>query len=274
MPFSVVLIYIALMGFIFIAQPLSLSQVEAFCDGFITLFCFFGAFNLYRVAYRFEKNDPARITWLLFALGLFCEGVGYLVYFLYEVLLNLYLTFPQVADLSIMAGLICYIISFRIFKIQINQLEAFQSSFRNGIANGLFLIFVALNLVFISTHTLSNPATPLWFRLVFLIYPIFDMCLAYFCLHLALAFLSMGRSPIARPWFVLVGAFGLLFVTDSLFAYINLQGLYNPYSLILPLKGFAYLLISYASHLQLKFIRNIDAFEVSEPLWQNEDETD
>lgn len=265
MPFPVILIYLALMGFIFSVQPFSISHVEAFCDFFITLFCFVGALNLYRVAYRYEKSDAAHATWLLFALGLFCEGIGYLVYFLYEVLLDLYLTFPQVADLSIMSGMICYIISFRIFKQQINALDAYQSSTRAWMANGLFILFVALNIIFISLPTLSNPATPLWLRLVFLIYPAFDIFLAYYCLHLALAFLSMGRSPIARPWLILVCAFALLFMTDSWFAYINLQGLYNPYSLILPLKGFAYLLLSYASHLQLAFIQQIDAFEVSEP---------
>ncbi|MBZ0257447.1 hypothetical protein K8I31_15375 [bacterium] len=267
MPFPFIVIYIVVMGYIFTAQPLSAPQVEAFCDGVITLFCLMGAVNLYRVAYHYEKSDSARVTWLLFSLGLFFEGCGYLVYFLYEVLLDLYLTFPQVPDIAIMSGMICYIISFQHFKKHVNQIEAFQSQIRNWIANGAFAALVLLNIIYISIPTISNPGIPLWVRLIFLIYPALDILIAYYCLHLAMAFLSLGASPIARPWFILVCAFSIFLLTDSLFAFINLQSLYTPYSIILPCKGFAYLLISYASHQQLKLIYEIDSIESGDLSW-------
>lgn len=272
MPFFVVIAYIVVMGAIFIFRLLPEVYVEAFNDGVIAIVCLTGSYQLFRVYKRFQSGDAARLSWLMFMIGLFGEGVGHVWYSTQEFMHGEVESFPNTADIFIMAGAICYIISFWNFKRRLKGVELLENVVNIWMVNAVFLILVLLNSYFIIYPTIADPEESLWMRILYLYYPVFDMVLAYFCLHLALSFLTLGQSPVAKPWAVLVIAYMIFLVTDSAYAYFEVIGTYHPYMLINPGWGLAYLCVSHAAYLQNKLMRSMQDIHLDANFWDESDD--
>ncbi len=270
MPFLVIILYIVVMGSIFTFRLMPENSVEAFNDGVIALVCLIGSCCLFRIVKRFQSGDAVRISWLLFAIGLLGEGIGHVWYSTQEFISGEVVSFPNTADYFIMAGAVCYVISFWNFKRLINKNELFHFGKNFWIANGVFAILVILNIVFIIQPTLADPDETFWMRIFYLYYPVFDTLLAYFCLHLAFSFLSLGQSPVAKPWLILVIAFMIFLVTDSAYAYFEVIGTYHPYMLINPGWGLAYLCVSHAAYSQLKVMKAVESVKISDFNWDDD----
>lgn len=262
MPFSAIIIYIVVMGSVFTFRLLPEDYVEAFNDGVIALVCLSGCYYLSHVYRRFKPNDPVRYCWLLFGIGLFGEGIGHVWYSAQQFMVGEVVNFPNTADFFIMVGAVCYVASLWNFRrlVKSNELLV-ESRLLFWVANLVFLLLLALNVIYIILPTLALPDEPLWLRLLYLYYPVFDTFIAYFCLHLALSFISMGQSPVAKPWVILVIAFLIFLVTDSAFAYIDLAGNYHPYLFINPGWGLAYLCVSHAAYVQSKLMDSVQSIE-------------
>lgn len=230
------------------------TRLEAFNDCFITIVCWIGAYQAYNLVKRFDRTDEARICWLLFGVGLFLEGVGHAIYMTSEFFIGDTISFPFYSDYFIVAGEILYIVSFRSFLYHINQSDLLPKTHRRNLSNNIFWgIFIAQT-VFYLIPTLKASTDSLWFSMLFLIYPTIDLVLAYYCLHLAMIFYSMGHSPVARPWVILVAAFFVFLITDTVYMHMESWDLYHPYLWINPGWGLAYLLISYAVLRQRKLM--------------------
>lgn len=272
MPLFVIIAYIIIMGAVFVFRLLPEVYVEAFNDGVIAVVCLVGSYHLFRVFKRFQSGDSARISWLMFAIGLLGEGVGHVWYCSQEFIHGEVESFPNMADTFIMAGAICYIISFWNFNRQLKSVELIKQGSTRWLANSIFFVLVLLNCAFIIYPTLSDPEEALWLRVLYIYYPVFDMFLAYFCLHLALSFLTLGQSPVAKPWAVLVIAFMIFLVTDSAYAYFEVLGTYHPYMLINPGWGLAYLCVSHAAYLQYKLMGSMQSIQIDANFWDDSDD--
>jgi hypothetical protein len=274
MPLFVIIAYIAVMGAVFTFRLMPEVYVEAFNDGVIAVVCLVGSYHLFRVYKRFESGDVARPSWMFFMIGLLGEGIGHVWYSTQEFMHGEVESFPNTADIFIMAGAICYVISFWKFKRNLKNVDLLNNVANIWLANAIFLILVILNCVFVIYPTISDPEEALWLRILYLYYPVFDTFLAYFCLHLALSFLSLGQSPVAKPWAVLVIAFMIFLVTDSAYAYFEVLGTYHPYMLINPGWGLAYLCVSHAAYLQYKLMSSMQDIKIDEHFWDDSDEED
>ncbi len=254
MPLYGIFIYIAVVIMVYVFRLLPEERVEASNDAFISVACLFGFYNLWRVSKQFEKGERTGFCWFLFSLGLLCEGIGHVIYSVQEFAYNTYLTFPNVADVLIIIGAGFYIYSLHLFLHEINRLQLFPDSHRKLIANIITLVIVVLTAYFIVYPVMVDDSEPLWLRLAYQIYPVIDIFLAWYSFHLLLAFSVMGFSPVSKPWLVIVLAFMAFFITDTAYAYYEVLGLYHPYLLINPGWGLSYLLMSYASYLQIKLM--------------------
>ncbi|MBZ0255783.1 hypothetical protein K8I31_06950, partial [bacterium] len=166
MPFFVVIAYIVVMGAIFIFRLLPEVYVEAFNDGVIAIVCLTGSYQLFRVYKRFQSGDAARLSWLMFMIGLFGEGVGHVWYSTQEFMYGEVESFPNTADIFIMAGAICYIISFWNFKRRLKGVELLENVVNIWMVNAVFLILVLLNSYFIIYPTIADPEESLWMRIL------------------------------------------------------------------------------------------------------------
>ncbi len=271
MPFIIIVLYILVMGAIFLFRLMPEVYVEAFNDGVIAVVCLMGTYHLFRVVKRFQCGDAVRISWLLFAVGLLAEGVGHVWYSVQEFAAGEAMAFPNTADFFIMAGAICYVVSFWNFRRLIKQNEMLELGKSAWIANSVFVALLILNIVFIIQPTLADTEESLGMRLLYLYYPVFDTFLAYFCLHLALSFFSLGQSPVAKPWTILVIAFLIFLVTDSAYAYFDIIGTYHPYMLINPGWGLAYLCVSHAAYVQSKLMSEVQTIRIGDIDWDADD---
>jgi hypothetical protein len=269
MPFIAIVIYIVLMGSIFIFRLLPEEQMETFNDSVITVVCLVGSIQLFRITRLFQPGDEVRKSWMLFAIGLSCEAIGHLWYSVQGFVYGEVFTFPNTADVFIMAGAVCYVISFWNFSQQVKKNALLNVGSLAWVVNGIFLALVALNVIFIVRPILMDTSESLWMRFLYLYYPVFDTFLAFFCLHLALSFLQLGQSPIAKPWAILVGSFLIFLVTDSTYAYFDVIDAYHPYLLINPGWGLAYLGVSHAAYVQEKVIRATHSIQVSDDFWSH-----
>lgn len=271
MPFFAIVVYVVVMGAVFTFRLMPETYVEAFNDGVIALVCLTGSFFLFRVTRRFQPGDPVRFCWLMFAIGLLGEGLGHVWYSSIGFMYGEVFTFPNLADVFIMAGAVCYVISFWNFKRQLGGNDLMSLGAKAWIANGIFAVLVLLNVVFIIYPLMADAEEPLYMRLLYIYYPVFDSILAYFCLHLALSFLSLGQSPVARPWMILVIAFSIFLVVDSAYAYFDVIGTYHPYMLINPGWGLAYLCVAHAAYVQYRLMDSMGSIEISDDFWADDD---
>lgn len=230
------------------------AMVEASNDAFISIVCFFGFYNLLMVSNRFQKGERAGRCWFLFSIGLLLDAAGHTVYAVQEFTINEAMAFPNIADVFIIVGQILYITSLFLFLRDINRLQLFPPSKRKLIANAIVLLIVGLTIYFIIYPGMTDDSEPLWLRFAYQIYPVMDIFLSLFSIHLLLAFTVMGYSPVSKPWLVIVTGFLTFFITDSAYAYFEVLGTYHPYLLINPGWGLAYMLLSYSSYLQIKLM--------------------
>lgn len=254
LPFFGIVIYIAVIVLVYSLRLLPETLVEASNDAFISIVCFFGFYNLLAVSKRFQKNESTGKCWFIFSIGMLLDAVGHSTYAVQEFAWNEAMAFPNIADVLIISGQIMYITSLGYFLREINRLQLFPASNRKIIANAIVFVIVALISYFIIYPGMLDDSEPLWLRCAYQIYPLMDIFLSLFSIHLLLAFTVMGFSPISKPWLVIVAGFILFFITDSAYAYTEVIGVYHPYMLINPGWGLSYMLLSYASYLQIKLM--------------------
>jgi hypothetical protein len=229
-------------------------MVEASNDAFISFACYLGFYNLWRVSKRFDKDENSGRCWFIFSIGLLFDAVGHTVYAVQEFAYGEAMSFPNIADVLIITGQISYITSLAFFLNEINHLQLFPTSKRKVIGNTVVLFLAASIIYFIIYPVMIDDSEPLYMRCLYQIYPVMDIFLSWYAIHLLLAFTVMGFSPISKPWVVIVMGFMLFFITDSTYAYYEVIGNYHPYLLINPGWGLSYLLLSYASTLQIKLM--------------------
>ncbi len=258
MPCWGIVLYLVLMGCIFIFRLLPESKVEMVNDTIISIVCFLGSIQLFSVCRYLEPKDSIRRIWFLFGVGLFLESIGHGIYAWFELLSNEAISFPFYSDYFITTSMLLYSYSFSYFYYHLDQSDILPHSERKNIANLLFLVLFIVQGIFYIYPTMTEYSESLWMRILYLIYPVLDLVIAYFCLHLVIAFSVMGRSPIAKPWVILVIAYFVFLFTDSAYAYVELWGNYHPYLWINPGWGLAYLLVAHASYKQRKMMIRID----------------
>lgn len=249
------------MGLIYGFRILPETRLEAFNDCIITLACFIGSFQLYCVTKRFDREDEVRINWLLFCIGLFLEGAGHAIYSVSEFLIGDTISFPYYSDYFIAAGETLYIFSFRSFLLHFIRSDMLPKNRRESVSNILFIVILLAQIAFYLIPSIKTSEDSIWEQILYLIYPLLDLTIAYYCVHLALALYSMGHSPIAKPWIILVAAFFVFLITDTVYMYIELWEMYHPYLWINPGWGLAYFLISYAAFRQRKLMDFFDTVD-------------
>lgn len=254
MPLYGVIAYIVVVILVYTMRLLPETMVEASNDAFISFACFLGFYNLWQVSKRFGADEPSRRCWFIFSIGLLFDAIGHTIYSVQEFVLNVVMTFPNIADIMIIAGQISYITSLYLFLREINRLHLFPPSKRKIIGSCIFLILTALIVYYIIYPVMIDDSESLFMRCLYQIYPVMDIFLSWYSIHLLLAFSVMGFSPISKPWLVIVLGFFLFFITDSAYAYYEVTGEYHPYLLINPGWGLSYLLLSYASSLQINLM--------------------
>lgn len=270
MPFIVVVAYCVIVALVYSFRLIPEDQVEACNDAVIAITTGFASWQVFSIMKQFAPGEPSRTCWMLFACGLFCDFIGHTIYSVAQLVVGTVLTFPHAADIFIMIGQLLYVISFILFLLQMTKLVLFEDKGMTSLANGIFIVLLSLNLYFIIVPTILLEEETAFMRALYLVYPVFDTLLAFTCLHLALHFWAMGRSPLTRPWFVMAIAFLIFMVTDSAYAYVNLNGWYHPYLLINPGWGLAYLLVSYATYLQRCLMTSVELIDV-EALFAEDD---
>lgn len=257
MPFIVIVVYVVAVVLVYTFRIIPEDYVEAANDTVIAFATGFGAWQVFRITRLFTPGETSYRCWMFFAFGLLMDSIGHFTYSIAQLVLGTFLTFPHAADWFIIVAQFAYAISFIMFLRQMRSLDITPKGIIPWIANGLFLVLLGLNIYFIILPTMQLEEETVLMRALFLVYPLYDTILAYTGLHLALMFYAMGRSPLTKPWTVLVIAFLIMMVTDSAFAYVDLNDHYHPYLLINPGWGLAYLLISYAAYLQRGLVTRI-----------------
>jgi hypothetical protein len=246
------------------------NRIETYNDIFITFVCFVSACQLFQVYRRFDRRDYARFSWLLFGIGMLAETVGYGIYAVEEILFNHFISFPNIADVAIIAGVFFYVGSFGFFLSLLNHHSIRPPLSRRIAANTVFVILLIFHLFFFTFPMILDASTPIWMRILYQVYPAVDLLLAYFCLHVAMAWLTAGETKAATPWMVMVLAFFILLFTDYVYNYMTLWNLYHPYQWINPGWGLAYLLGSHAAYLQKKLMSQYQENQIELPFSINE----
>lgn len=259
-PIILIVAYVIFIATVFPTQAISEDLIEGINDSLIALFCLFGATLLYQVSLRFNKSDGNRTTWSLFALGLFCEGIGHVIYSIAGIVIGPVEDFPHVSDIIIAIGGVLYIVSLSRFLIDLVSTDLLPPKRYMWIANAVFALYAAVFILLVILPVTQNYEVSVAMRAAYLVYPIIDSVIVFLCIHLALIFLSMGQSPMARPWMILVIAFLVFALTDSAFAYYHLiLDEYHPYLWINPGWGLAYLLIMLGASKQLYLMSQWDS---------------
>ncbi|RJP25121.1 MAG: hypothetical protein C4527_17480 [Candidatus Omnitrophota bacterium] len=258
MPFYGLLIYILVMAVIHSFRLLPETRVEVFNDAVITGACLLGAVNFYRVSTFFIQQDAAKRIWILACMALSCHGVGHLLYSTTTFFSNEITSFFSAPDIFITLGEFIWLGCFGLYHHHLVQNEFVDCNNYKSIGNIIALFLAALFILLNFYPILIIGADPIWKKLIFLIYPLLDVVIAYFCVHLALAFFSMGRSPLSKPCSMLVCAYALFLITDSMYSYYDMHDLYHPYLWINIGWGLGYLLVSHASYLQLKLMKQME----------------
>lgn len=254
MPIYGVIAYIVVVVLVYTIKPIEEGMVEASNDAFISFACYLGFYNLWRVSKRFDKDEASGRCWFIFSLGLLFDAIGHTVYAIQEFAAGEEMGFPNIADILIISGQISYITSLALFLREINHLQLFPPSHRKLIGNIVVAVLSASIIYFIIYPVMIDDSEPFYMRCLYQIYPVMDIFLSWYAIHLLLAFTVMGFSPISKPWLVIVMGFILFFITDSAYAYYEVIGKYHPYLLINPGWGLSYLLLSYASLLQINLM--------------------
>ena len=263
MPFWGIIVYVVVMGAVYGFRLLPEARVEAYNDALISLACLFGAYNMWIVSRRFHQTDAVRICWFYFSIGLLLEGVGHVIYSTAEIIYDVALEFPTIADVFIVVGCTFYVRSLYRFLREFNQLSMMPADRRKGIATALALGIIGLVVIFVVYPSLVDDTEPLLLRIALQIYPAIDALLIVFCLHILMGMMAVGYSEVLKPWWILVTAYSLFFLTDSAYGYLIAVDRYHPYALINPGWGLSYLLVSYASYAQWKLMNRFVAFQVS-----------
>jgi len=261
MPLYGVLAYIATVAVVFTFRLLSEDYVEATNDGVIACVCLSAAWYFRRVTRRFSKTDATRRCWKFLSLGALFHGTGHLVYSIAEFTIGDFVSAPSPPDILIYCGELCYIFGLSSFLSHLNRSAFLPPSNRKIIANGLIVVLAVLSVYFVMIPAWTDETTSIWARLINSIFPIIDLILAGIFAHLFLAFYTMGNSPLARPWIILIASYVVFFAADNTYLYLDATGQYHPYAFSNPGWGLAYMLTAYAAREQLQLMRSFDEGE-------------
>ncbi len=172
-------------------------------------------------ARSFERSNPARLPWLLLAVGLgaYVLGQGALVY--HQLVLDIPIPFPSVADPFFVLSMIL------LFSALVAFLRAFRTSGYLRISSGQLALRAAVAtvaLVAAAIWTLAPLASaegpPMELLLTFL-YPALDVLLLVPTVLLVAATWRFAGGRVAWLWGSLLLGFLLLAAGDVLFAYLT-----------------------------------------------------
>ncbi len=189
-----------------------------------TILCFVGMRQSWRNA-EIDVNVTAsgklkRWVPLLFALGIFCQFIGQVIYTYYDI--HNWSPFPSWADVGYLSTF-----PFLLLGIQLLPLRPFPGITRSRVMLDGFMIMTALvtfSWYFILGPTMLQGDETLIAKIVGSAYPFFDLVLIYCVLRISF------RTDISalRPVVLLLSA-GLIIIviTDSIYDYQTLQGIYT-----------------------------------------------
>jgi len=194
-----------------------------------TLSGLLAAFFVFRAAMAFSKEDTVRPYWIWLAVGYLLNGLGFLTYAWYEIVLGLEVPFPGIADLFWIASYPALIISsFALLKQYVNSGLAVQI---NKWSWGAVLVVFLLAAYFTMLPIAAGEEG--WLeKAVMLAYPILDVVLFAASIIIALMMRQFGAGRLGAPWTFI--ALGMIAVTaaDMVYNYLTIEELYQTGSLV------------------------------------------
>ncbi|MEW6233947.1 MAG: hypothetical protein AB1656_01040 [Candidatus Omnitrophota bacterium] len=254
MPLAGIVLYIVYAAIVFPFRLLPEDAVEPVNDAIVAVVCSLGSYCFYRVSRLFDREDKARMTWFLFAIGVGLDGLGHVVYSAGEFLIHGYAPYPHPGDIFIIIGEGFNISALGYFYSHFKTSDLILTGGHKRAAQAIFFLYLLVVGIWIIYPIVIDPEESIAMRISYLIYPCIDITFAYFGLFLSLSFIAMGAGPIVRPWLLLTAAYILFVFVDSLYAYLESIEAYHPYLFINPGWALAYCLIAHAAYRQKRLM--------------------
>ncbi|RLI98770.1 MAG: hypothetical protein DRP00_01280 [Candidatus Aenigmatarchaeota archaeon] len=220
--------------------PVEDYYILVFADIFFFLIAFLASFLCFSNYLKFGKSLEGK-CWMLLGIGLFLWGVGELFWAWYELVEKIY-PFPSIGDIYYTLGYLSMILAtlyyFSYIQIPLKTRKIYLVALVS-LAYGLASFFFVLYPIIISDLSLVE-------KTFLLIYPFLDVYLIFCGLLLVEAFRG---GALSRVWLIISLAFLFTGFADTIFSYLDWNGLYelgSPYDYVDFLWIAGYLLFVYA----------------------------
>ncbi len=223
--------------------PLEEYPILVFADAFFAVIAFVAAIFCFSTFKIYGKNSLEGKVWLMLTLGFifWCGGESLWAY--YELVEGIY-PFPSPADIFYLLGYVplCLAVfySFYFMKVPFKRRKV-------GIALTLTIAYAALSGIFV-LYPIAVSQESLFEKAVLLMYPLADIFLIFGASLLVEVFRGGGLS---KTWLIISLAFLATGIADTLFSYLDWNGLYelgSPYDYIDFLWIFSYLLFIFGAY--------------------------
>ncbi len=235
----IILLFLLFASFYFLEFEKSIRTI--FSNIFFFSLAFIASYSCFLNFKKFGKSLEGRV-WFLLGAGTFFWGFGELIWAYYEVIKEVY-PFPSPADIFYIVGYFPMILAtfhyFSYVSFPLKTRKIYLAALVS-LLYGLLSLFFVLFPIAISNLNLLEKS-------ILMTYPILDVYLIFSGLLLVEAFRG---GALSRVWFVISLAFLFTGVADTLFSYLDWNGLYklgSPYDYIDFLWIAGYLCFIYAS---------------------------
>ncbi len=233
------LLYALIFVLVLIFKPGDEQQFKAFSNVAQLIPPLFAAACSLNYAVRLQQNSFRRAGWLVIGTGCFFWGMGQGIFTVYD--LRAITSFPSWADFFFVlaypffvAGVSLLFGSIRVTGRTRLLVDSAIAASSLGVISWHFLVGELWNQAQVSTGA----------KILTAFYPLGDVVILFSALVLLLG--SAGEKQLRLPHTLLAGGVALVALTDSVWNYYTLKGIYQTGSWIDPGWAFGFLLISYA----------------------------
>src|SRR6478736_1726797 len=216
---------------------------------------------LWYAALQFGKQDAARWTWQLLALGTLAFAIAEGIYFVEETLLQFSEEdlFPSIADAFWAVAYLFYLVGVLVMAVAyINSGLPRPSFIRNSLP--CLLLLGGLSIAMYRTvlrDILDDPELDALSRTLYWLYPVMDLLILMPIIWLALITRMLGEGAFSRPWRALVPGFFIMCMADLYYAWLDHQDAYQTGNYVDLMWDASYWLIGLSALFQIRLLKTV-----------------
>ncbi|HSC75539.1 MAG TPA: hypothetical protein VLB90_04795 [Pseudomonadales bacterium] len=216
---------------------------------------------LWYAALQFGKQDAARWTWQLLALGTLAFAVAEGIYFVEENLLQFSEEelFPSIADAFWSVAYLFYLAGVLVMAVAYNRSGLPRPSFiRNSLPCLLLLGGLSIAMYqMVLRDILDDAELDVLSRALYWLYPVMDLLILMPVIWLALITRMLGEGAFSRPWRALVPGFFIMCMADLYYAWLDHQDAYQTGNYVDLMWDASYWLIGLSALFQIKLLKTV-----------------